>query len=89
MNLIINRIVFTYSAWDIIKEMGACVCCRRLKEKEDISKYRQQYLYFKGRRKLEHNFDALSLLRFMQQMQLLAPILLDQNQQLLMHFQKK
>ena len=68
MNLIINRLVFVYSAWDILKEITHCVCCRSLKSKRDIAKYRQQYLYNRARKKLENNFDALSLLRFMHQM---------------------
>jgi hypothetical protein len=79
MNAIINRIVFVYTAWDICKEISHCVCCRKLKTKKDIQYYRQQYLYNKAKKKLEQNFDALSLIRFMNQMQLLAPVLLDQN----------
>ncbi len=89
MNSIINRVVFKYTGWDIAKEFVKCIWCRKLKTIEAKKENRQQFLYYKAREKLEKNFDALSLLRFMQQMQLLAPILLDQNQKLLMHFQKK
>jgi len=41
MNMIVNRIVFIYSAWDILKEISHCVCCRKLKSKKDISNFRQ------------------------------------------------
>ncbi len=36
MNMIVNRMVFVYSAWDICKEITHCICCRRLKTKKDI-----------------------------------------------------
>lgn len=40
MNLIVNRIVFVYSAWDIFKEITHCVWCRNLKTKLSIQAYR-------------------------------------------------
>eukprot|EP00347_Sterkiella_histriomuscorum_P022098 403331687 len=89
MNTIVNRLVFIYSSLDILNEIMTCACLRRYKTKKQIQDYRQQFLYYKAKQKLESNFDALSLMRFMHQMQLLGPILLDENQQLLMHFQKK
>ncbi|CDW80946.1 UNKNOWN [Stylonychia lemnae] len=89
MNTILNRQVFQYSACDIMKEFLCCFNCRRMKSKKEIQRFRQQYLYQKAKKKIEQKFDALSLIKFMHQMQLLGPTLLDQNQHLLMHFQKK
>jgi len=66
INQIINRIVFSYSTSDIFNEFFRCICCRKFKTKHERNLYRQQYLYYKAKKKIESNFDALSLMRFMQ-----------------------
>lgn len=78
MNLIINRTVFTYTPSDMAKELLKCVCCRRIKSLySHTSEFRQQRLFMKAESKLNHDFDALSLLRTLKLMKLLTPILFD------------
>jgi hypothetical protein len=88
LNVILNRVKLNYTGWDILKDFLSCACCRRLKSRNDKNKYRQQVLYRKAIAKLDNNFDSLAMLKTMQQINLLAPILLDPNQKMLMHFQK-
>lgn len=72
INTILSRVTFDYTILDIAKEYLQCIWCRKLKKKREREQFKKYLLYKKGLKKLYNNFDALSLLRSMQQLKLLS-----------------
>lgn len=66
MGLLISRKQFAYSLRDMMKEIFCCASCRKFKDNVKRQQFRQQYLYRKASKKLEEEFDALSLMKAMQ-----------------------
>lgn len=80
--------MFEYSFKDILRELLHCLCIRRLDKRVMKARFRKQLLYRRAMQKLNNNFDSLSLLKTMQIVRLITPLLLNPMQKLLMHFQK-
>ena len=86
MGEIFERTLFRYSITDLLKEYCCCYCMRKKNSWRNKIRFRRQYLFEKGLKKLNNNFDALSLLKSMQLLQLISPILFDPSQKLMMNF---
>ena len=65
-------------------------CWRRSKTKlyKGDEALRNHYLFHKGQKKLDKEFDAIHMIKLMKQVKLLVNVLLNPTQKLLLHFQK-
>jgi hypothetical protein len=59
---------------------------RRLKERKE---YRNHYLLKKDIKKIDHEFDAINIIKLMKQVKLMASVLLNPIQKMLLGFQKQ
>ena len=65
-------------------------CWRKAKAKiyKGDEAFRNHYLFHKGQKKLDKEFDAIHMIKLMKQVKLLVNVLLNPTQKLLLHFQK-
>ena len=56
---------FKFSFRDVLRYTLRCVRKKNLDEERHIDKYRRIYLFQKGIKKIDHEFDAISLYKLM------------------------
>eukprot|EP00347_Sterkiella_histriomuscorum_P021707 403333044 len=89
-NEIVGRINFKLSIKEILRLSFKCFRKQsKLKEQNDQSNNRNIYLFQKGVKKIDHEIDAISLMKLMNQVKLLTLILLNPTQKMMLGFQKK
>ncbi|CDW74282.1 UNKNOWN [Stylonychia lemnae] len=84
-----SRLRFKYNFKNIIQYTFKCYRRKHIHEKKSEDKYRRMFLFEKGIKKIDHEFDAISLCKHMKQLKLLTSVLLDPTQKLLLGFQRK
>lgn len=62
---------------DIFKKVFLCLSTKKLKSLKHNSQFRHHYLFQKASHKINHEFDAIALLKMMKQVKLMARILLN------------
>eukprot|EP00347_Sterkiella_histriomuscorum_P007363 403349230 len=89
-NEIAGRINFKLSIKEILRLSFKCFRKQsKLKEQKDQDNNRNIYLFHKGVKKIDHEIDAISLMKLMKQVKLLTLILLNPTQKMMLGFQKK
>lgn len=64
MQTVLHRTQFIYKGRDIFWSLVKCLCLRS-RSRKNRRNYKNYYLYQKAEKKLNHNFDSLSLVRSM------------------------
>eukprot|EP00347_Sterkiella_histriomuscorum_P000583 403375290 len=84
INEIMSRMNFKYTFKDILLEtILKCKC------KQDKQQLRKKKMFYKAIRKIDHEFDAVNLMKTMKQVRLMQKVIMNQTQNLLMGFQYK
>lgn len=85
--VVFKRERFKYGYRHIINFMARCLCIRP----KNITKYseKEQFLYFKGDKKLSQELDIVNLVRSIRQLRLMAQVLLRPRERVLLKFQRK
>lgn len=73
---LINRKRLTYTFYDIIHFLFACMCFRNLKSKKTKGEYKKHYLYQKCEERLNTELDIINLLKNSRQIKILTQTLL-------------
>ncbi|CDW90070.1 UNKNOWN [Stylonychia lemnae] len=84
-----NRVNFKFTFKDVLRATFGFIRSKDLSSKKHEELYRKQYLFRKGVKKINHEFDAISLLKLMKQVKLLTQVILGPTQKLLLGFAKK
>eukprot|EP00347_Sterkiella_histriomuscorum_P006291 403353331 len=84
-----NRINFKFSFKEILRTSFTYISKKTLDEKRNEDKYRKIFLFKKGVKKINNEFDAISLMKLMKQVKLLTSIILNPTQKILLGFSKK
>eukprot|EP00347_Sterkiella_histriomuscorum_P011719 403371372 len=74
---------------EIVKTSFSCIRKKTLDEKRHDDQYRKIFLFKKGVKKINNEFDGISLIKLMKQMKLLTSIILNPTQKLLLGFSQK
>lgn len=80
---------FIFSLKEILKNVMPCWRDSRIKSLKKKETYRNHYLFHKGCQKLDNEFDAINMIKLMKQVKLLAKVLLNPAQKMLLGFQKQ
>eukprot|EP00347_Sterkiella_histriomuscorum_P011755 403371224 len=86
---VLNRVSFKFSLADLIKTTLYKLRPGDLGLVKHLDSHRNIYLFKKGVKKINNEFDALSMLKLMKQVKLLTTTLLNPSQRLMLGFQKK
>eukprot|EP00347_Sterkiella_histriomuscorum_P017277 403350001 len=86
---VLNRVSFKFSLADLIKTTLYKLRPGDLGLVKHLDSHRNIYLFKKGVKKINNEFDALSILKLMKQVKLLTTTLLNPSQRLMLGFQKK
>ncbi|CDW89571.1 UNKNOWN [Stylonychia lemnae] len=89
INEISNRSNLIFKIRDLLRASFGHISDKKLSQLKHQEEYRNLYLLKKGVKKLDSEFDAISLFRLMKQVKLLLKVLLNPTQQLMLAFQKK
>eukprot|EP00347_Sterkiella_histriomuscorum_P013918 403362858 len=84
INEIMSRMNFKYTFKDIMMELFL-----KCKFKKDKQQLRKKKMFYKAIRKIDHEFDAVNLMKTMKQVRLMQKVIMNQTQNLLMGFQYK
>ncbi len=60
-----SRVGFKYEIKDLLLSTVFCCLRSRVEKNKTNDKYRNHYLFYKGVKKLNHEFDAINLLKVM------------------------
>lgn len=74
---------------DIRNYICSCICCKTTKRIKLNPELKKHVIYERGSKKLLQELDCVTLLRSIRQLKLLTNIFLNQNQKLMLRFQKK
>eukprot|EP00347_Sterkiella_histriomuscorum_P023757 403333491 len=86
---LINRKRFSYSGKDILKYLFNCICCKSLSKIRHSEKFKKHFIFQKGEEKLLEELNVVNLLRTQRQVKLLTQVLMNQQQKLILRFQRK
>eukprot|EP00347_Sterkiella_histriomuscorum_P018613 403344852 len=84
---ILNRVNFKINLVDLLRTVFQKFIGK--KQIRQNLKYRSVYLYNKGVKKIDNEFDAISLIKLMKQVKLLTSTLLNPTQKMMLGFQKQ
>ena len=80
---------FTYTLRDVWDYIGHCICCKSIKKIKLDPELKKHIIYKRGSKKLLHELDCITFLKSIRQLKLITQIFLNQNQKLMLRFQKK
>ncbi|CDW91161.1 UNKNOWN [Stylonychia lemnae] len=86
---IFGRLRFKYSFKDILSYLLRFACCLKYKSMMLNQKLRKHALFDKGQEKLLEELDCVTLLKSIRTLKLFQQVFLNENQKLLMKFQRK